>query len=344
MRLMLLIVAYVLLATCESAAAQTYPVLCADGGTASAVCIARGKTDSLFLTNLHVVPSGSAIQISDGTKWITGRRIYRNRKFDLASFRAPGTQYRVADILTGVPRGTEVSICGYSTNRQQHCFSGRLEGSTVDGGRLHCTPGDSGGAVMVEHAGRSYCAGIHNAYGTFDGQTYLITADQCQLHLTQYYRTPPRCSIYGQCPPVRPRPNYERSYRVRPNFLAPPTVEYYEQQTTPGPVVTPPPIPDSIGPTSTYDDGPLLKRINRLERVVSDLPEILTRIESMHSNNGDRSSAVMVRLNAIQESIADLGERSVPIRVFNSDGSLYSEDSARRLLDPIEFELSPPNK
>jgi hypothetical protein len=223
---------------------ETYPVATDNGSRASAVCVGASEDRSLFLTNRHVIRGADELYVSDGTRWIKAKKLRPSKTVDLVSFVCDGTQFRPTHIMTGLPTGSDVDVCGYS-KRKRFCFSGRYNPGHIDAEGRHVWPGDSGGAVLTKHAERTWCVGIANSYGT-DRQTYFVSARDCALHLTQNYSRPPLNCRYGNCPTPQQqqRPNYERSYRVTPRFLAPPRVEYYEQHTAPisiQPPAEPPP-------------------------------------------------------------------------------------------------------
>ena len=226
--------------------AETYPVRVTLRGSsqpaeASAVCVGKSQTQSLFLTNRHVAQGAVQLFVADGQRWVEASGIQLSQTADVASFHVKNTSFKITPLMTGLPRGHRVDVCGYS-NRSRFCFTGRYNGNNIDGGKTHVLPGDSGGAVLAKACDRTYCIGLANAYGTRNGLTYFVSAEQCRKHLTQYYQKPPRCQQYGNCPVPQQRPNYRRYKSVNPQLLGPPRIEYYEESTNPE-IVEPPPAP-----------------------------------------------------------------------------------------------------
>jgi hypothetical protein len=226
--------------------AETYPVRVTLRGSsqpaeASAVCVGKSETQSLFLTNRHVARGAVQLFVADGQRWVEASGIQLSQTADVASFHVKHTSFRITPLMTGLPQGHRVDVCGYS-NRSRFCFTGQYNGHNVDGGHTHVLPGDSGGAVLAKACGKTYCVGLANAYGTRNGLTYFVSAEQCRKHLTQYYQKPPRCQQYGNCPVPQQRPNYRRYKSVNPQFLGPPRIEFYEESTNPE-IVEPPAVP-----------------------------------------------------------------------------------------------------
>jgi len=246
-----------------TADAATYPIR-ADNAAASAVCVGKSDTRSLFLTNRHVVRGAGAIWVADGKKWNRAEDIRIATNSDVASFEVAGTQFEITLLVTGAPAGTSVDVCGYS-NRRRFCFRAIHRGDYIDGGRTHVLPGDSGGAVIVKDGGRAYCAGLASSYGPRNGRTYFVPAIECRTHLTQYYANPPPSCRFGQCRP----PNFRRSFRQTPQFLGPPRIEYYEESRNPV-IVEPPksadPLPGAPLPKPPPMTGPRGPKGERGER------------------------------------------------------------------------------
>ena len=248
-RPLLLVVA--LFAFLAQVPAETYPVRVTLRGSsqpaeASAVCVGKSQTQSLFLTNRHVARGAVQLFVADGQRWVEASHIQLSQTADVASFHVKHTSFKITPLMTGLPRGHRVDVCGYS-NRSRFCFTGRFNGNNIDGGKTHVLPGDSGGAVLAKARDRTYCIGLANAYGTRNGLTYFVSAEQCRKHLTQYYQKPPRCQQYGNCPVPQPRPNYRRYKSVNPQLFGAPRIEFYEESTNPEIVEPPPtPVPDPI--------------------------------------------------------------------------------------------------
>ena len=228
MRLTLVIL--ILLVT-PASRSETYPVATDNGSRASAVCVGTSKDRSLFLTNKHCVRGASEVYVSDGVRWVKAKKLRQSSTVDLVSFVVEGTQFRPTHLMTGLPTGSDVDVCGYS-KRKRFCFSGRYNPGHIDAEGRHVWPGDSGGAVLAKDSGKTFCVGIANAYGT-DRQTFFVSARECAYHLTQYYSMPPPNCRYGQCPTPQQRPNYERRIKTTPRLFGPPKVEFYEQSTNP---------------------------------------------------------------------------------------------------------------
>ena len=248
-RPLLLVVA--LFAFLAQVPAETYPVRVTLRGSsqpaeASAVCVGKSQTQSLFLTNRHVAQGAVQLFVADGQRWVQATRIQLSQTADVASFTVQNTSFKVTPLMTGFPAGYRVDVCGYSS-RSRFCFTGRFNGNNVDGGKTHVLPGDSGGAVLAKACDGTYCIGLANAYGTRNGLTYFVSAEQCRKHLTQYYQKPPRCQQYGNCPVPQQRPNYRRYKSVNPQLFGAPRIEFYEESTKPEIVEPPPtPVPDPI--------------------------------------------------------------------------------------------------
>lgn len=66
--------------------------------------------------------------------------------------------------------------------------------------------------------------------------------------------------------------------------------------------------------------------------------QLIERLDQLEASGPAAGEELTSRLQAIEQALTT----SVPVRVFNSDGSLFSEDAERRALDPIEIELAPP--
>ena len=227
------------------AQAATYPLATDNGSSASAVCVGTSDDRSLFLTNKHVIRGASEVYVSDGHRWIKAKKFKPSNCVDLVSFVVDGTQFRPTHLMTGLPTGSDVDVCGYS-KRKRFCFSGRYNPGHIDAAGRHVWPGDSGGAVLAKDSGKTFCVGIANAYGT-DRQTFFVSARDCAYHLTQYYSRPPLNCRYGQCWPIQQRPNYERRIKTTPRLFGPPKVEFYEQSTN----------PVTIDPPGRIDRSPL---------------------------------------------------------------------------------------
>jgi hypothetical protein len=230
------IVATIILA-CLSipATAATYPVK-TDTGSASAVCVGQSGTRSVFLTNKHVVRNSRRVWVGIDSGWIEAERIRTSDSADVASFEVSSTACRLTMLLSGTPDGIKGNVCGYADARKRFCFAGSIRGSGVDAQGEHVWPGDSGGAVIIQHCERPYVVGIAQAYGTKNRRTYFVPAVQCQTHLVQFYGRPPPCRQYGTCPTPRqqlPGSTYERRTEIKPRLFGPPKIKQYERSTNP---------------------------------------------------------------------------------------------------------------
>jgi len=232
-RLIQLILAAVCLVS--AADAGTYPVRLTSGGQlqggGSAVCVGARESDAgtvyVFLTNRHVVETGREIWVGDDRDWHRGERVQVSGRHDLATFVVAGGRWHESKLITGVPVGTRVSVCGYGHSaRNRFCFRGRLTADGIEAGGLTSAPGDSGGAVMVDDCdGGSGVAGVHWGYLTNERRTMFVSTADCCRFLSGVYGSPPRCTPYSCRPPTE---KYERVI-PQPLGLGPPRVERYER-------------------------------------------------------------------------------------------------------------------
>ena len=242
------------------ATAATYPVK-TDTGSASAVCVGQSGTRSVFLTNKHVVRNSRRVWVGIDSGWVEAERIRTSDSADVASFEVSSTACRLTMLLTGTPDGIKGNVCGYADARKRFCFVGSIRGSGVDAQGEHIWPGDSGGAVIIQHCDRPYVVGIAQAYGTKNRRTYFVPAVQCQTHLVQFYGRPPPCRQYGTCPTPRQQfqgSTYERRTEIKPRLFGPPKIKQYERSTNPPMIFeppsepmspsNPPPLPSTPGP------------------------------------------------------------------------------------------------
>jgi len=228
-----------------TANAETYPVK-TNSGDASAVCIGRfSKTGEwVFLTNRHVAAGTRDILVGgDDSKWHAATRIRLGRgSADVASFSVQGREglaFRRVYFAGPVPDGADVTVCGYSPQREAFCFRGKLDGERVRAPG-HVLPGDSGGPVIVDGTdGKRYLAGLSFGFGKYERprRTWFVPTSACASHVRSVYGCQPRCFPYaqicppdGRCPLPRRPPAGQINYeRITPRFLAPPQVERYSQ-------------------------------------------------------------------------------------------------------------------
>lgn len=235
------------------ASGATYPIRATHSNeinAGSAVCVGRSTTMSLFITNRHVVQNVEAVWVADGTQWRQAIDIKLGRNADVASFAVKGTDFAVSKLITGLPPGTTVNVCGYSEGRDKFCFRGRYDHGTIDAGTTHVLPGDSGGAILAQNCGVVYCVGLAKAYGTTTSRTLFVAAKDCQQHLQRVYRRPPRCNIWGGCD--QPKRLY---HRVDPQLFGPPKIEHFEEWGGEKQIIEPPPPPAT--PTDPGAIGPV---------------------------------------------------------------------------------------
>ena len=264
---------FALVVVATAAQAETYPVRNDHGGAASAVCVGKyernGVSEFVFLTNRHVVGNSQSPQLwvgNDDKRWHEATRIRRssNERVDIASFSVATGNWRRTYLASEVPDGTQVTVCGYSTERDSFCFDGVMRGDTVraaDGTSV--LPGDSGGAVLVRGPSGVYVAGVPWAYSFNSSdtrrqhrETMIVPASDCFNHLNRVYGANPRCVPWSQvqcppgaryCPLPKPPPGRIRHERIEPRLFAPPRIERYEYDPSPdsGPVIPPPSLSEA---------------------------------------------------------------------------------------------------
>ena len=150
--------------------AETYPVRVTLRGSsqpaeASAVCVGKSETQSLFLTNRHVAQGAVQLFVANGQRWVEARGIRLSQTADEASFHVKHTSFKITPLMTGLPRGHRVDVCGYS-NRSRFCFTGRYNGNNIDaifGANLCCCRLKGVRAARVQHQVHA-CFG--QAFGT----------------------------------------------------------------------------------------------------------------------------------------------------------------------------------
>ena len=216
----------------------------------SAVCVGQSGSRSLFLTNKHLVEGMKDVWVSNGYQWVTARKLNLDPKHDLASFSVDSVRFRPTGIVTGCPAGTPLAMAGFGDRNRKLVLHGKQTSSRIKdaielsaNGR-QIAEGWSGGAVTVVDGGQRHVVGLLFARGTDGSRTsFAVPAELCKAHLVQYCPKPPQCNIWGQCRPAQPRPHSRRYEGVRPQFLAPPRIERYEEWTQPRTIVEPPPAP-----------------------------------------------------------------------------------------------------
>jgi len=209
-----------------------------------------------------------------------------------------------------VPVGTRVSVCGYS-NRSRFCFQGQLTGDGIEAGGLTSAPGDSGGAVMVEHCdGGSGVAGVHFGYLTNERRTIFVSTADCCRFLSNAYGSPPRCTPYSCRPPT------EKFERVipQPLGLGPPRVERYErpivQQPRPvepqqppreQPQQRPPPVLEISGQQLREALTPVVQNWLEINRDRMRGPAGRDGQDGRDGGGGGNWQAIAARLSAVEQ-------------------------------------------
>ena len=253
--------------------AQVYEIR-TDGAMGTCVCVGTYRDSWVFLTAGHVLNGKRNGRVAN----IPIRNVKFNRNFqtgliktqnhvDLASFEVPlnSASFEYLEFVNSLPDRTDADICGFAPRRGKLCFPGVLIRNRIwSPVSEHTQPGDSGGPVIVETAGRKLIAGVHYAYSCQPSgcQSYFTSADQCCEHLTQQYGNCPECYQFEQLQ-IRGKSKQVEKYRTVPSqpVVQQQAPQQYQQGQKicipiPDPVHGPPGPAGPVGPPGQSIVGP----------------------------------------------------------------------------------------